>query len=340
MQQASGASGASHPVPPATPAAPGPGLRPPSARKGPILVTGSHRSGSTWVGNQLALAANCGYVHEPFNTRTRAGLSNAPFPTDFTYVTAGNEALYLPGLRDTLNWRYALGPEIRSLRTPRDAGRMIRDYGYFETMRLRGARMIVKDPIAIFSANWLVETFDMPAVIIIRHPAAFVASLIAAGWVKFPFRILAAQTELMRDRLAPFEGEIAAAAADLPEPLEVGILLWRLIHHHIRLLRAEHPDWIFVRHEDLSRDPVGAFRDLYGRIGLDFTDRIEARIRAMSGQDGGVAALSIFGTTRRVVRNSQDTISYFRKRLTPEQIAAIRRGAEDVWPDFYAASEW
>lgn len=331
MQQASIASGP----------APAPELlRPLSDRKGPILVTGSHRSGSTWVGNLLALAPGCGYVHEPFNTKTRAGLSSAPFPTDLTYVTAENEALYLPGLRDTLSWRYAAGPELKSLRTPRDAARMARDYGYFETMRLRGARMIVKDPLALFSANWLVETFDMPAVVIIRHPASFVASLIAAGWVKFPFRILLQQRSLMQDRLAPFQGEIAAATAQQPEPLDVGILLWRLMHHHIRLLQAEHPDWIFVRHEDLSRDPVGGFRDVYARIGLDFTDKVEARIKAMSGQDGGVAALSLFGTTRRVVRNSRDTISYFKKRLTPEQIDKIRRDAEDVWPDFYAASDW
>jgi LPS sulfotransferase NodH len=31
----------------------------------PILVTGAHRSGTTWVGKMLALAAGTGYAHEP-----------------------------------------------------------------------------------------------------------------------------------------------------------------------------------------------------------------------------------------------------------------------------------
>ena len=312
----------------------------PSAASGPILVTGSHRSGSTWVGNVLALAPGTGYVHEPFNTKTRAGICDARFPTDLTYVTQANEAAYLPALRATLGWRYAFGAEAASLRTPRDAARMLRDAAYFATMRRRGARAIMKDPLALFSAEWLAERFDMPVVVIIRHPAAFVASLIAAGWTRFPFRILLGQERLMADRLAPFRAEIAAAAAAQPGPLEVGILLWRLIHHHIRLLRRDHPDWIFVRHEDLSRDPVDGFREVFARLGLAFSPEVAARINAMSGTDGGLAALSIFGTRRRTVRNSRDAVGYFRKRLTGPQIEAIRRDSRDVWEDFYAEADW
>jgi len=312
----------------------------PATRSGPILVTGSHRSGSTWVGNALAFAPGTGYVHEPFNTKTRLGLCDAHFPTDFTYVTPETEAAYLPALRNTLAWRYALGAEIRSLRSPRDAARMVRDLAYFETMRRRRARMIMKDPIALFSAEWLSARFDMPVVVIIRHPAAFVASLIAAGWVKFPFRVLADQDRLMCDRLAPLRAEIEAAAATHPEPLEVGILLWRAMHHHIGLLRRDHPDWIFVRHEDLSQGPVPGFEEIYARLGLPFGPGAAARIEAMSGGDGGLAALSIFGTRRRTVRDSRVATSLFRKRLTEAQIDRIRDAAADVWPEFYAPEDW
>lgn len=312
----------------------------PAARSGPILVTGSHRSGSTWVGNVLNLAPRTGYVHEPFNTKTRPGLCDARFPTDFTYVTPETEAAWLPGLRDTLSWRYALGPEARSLRSPRDAARMVRDLAYFETMRRRRARLIMKDPIALFSAEWLSARFDMPVVTVIRHPAAFVASLIAAGWTRFPFRVLGDQERLMAERLAPFRDEIAAAARVHPAPLEVGILLWRAMHHHIGLLRRDHPDWIFVRHEDLSQDPVPGFRDVYARLGLPFGPDVAARIETMSGGDGGLAALSIFGTRRRTVRDSRAAASYFRKRLSEAEIARIRDAAEDVWPAFYGPEDW
>ena len=144
----------------------------------------------------------------------------------------------------------------------------------------------------------------------------------------------------MAERLAPFRADIAAATATHPDPLEVGILLWRAMHHHIGLLRRDHPDWIFVRHEDLSQAPVPGFEALYARLGLGFGPEVAARIEAMSGGDGGLAALSIFGTRRRTVRDSRAAASYFHKRLSEAQIARIREAADDVWPEFYGPEDW
>ncbi|HUH21151.1 MAG TPA: hypothetical protein VLZ09_04715, partial [Gaiellaceae bacterium] len=61
-----------------------------ASAKRPILVTGAHRSGTTWVGKMLALAPGVGYVHEPFNPRFSAGR----FDRYFTVVTRENEARY------------------------------------------------------------------------------------------------------------------------------------------------------------------------------------------------------------------------------------------------------
>ncbi len=58
----------------------------------PILVTGAHRSGTTWIGKMLALAPGVGYVHEPFSPLTAPGISGAPFDRFFAYVTAENAA--------------------------------------------------------------------------------------------------------------------------------------------------------------------------------------------------------------------------------------------------------
>ena len=101
----------------------------------PILVTGAHRSGTTWVGKMLALAPGVAYVHEPFSPKTPKGLSPAPFRRYFTVVTRANEARYRPGLERTLALRYDLGAQLRSVRSWRDVARIPRDYG-----RLRGAR--------------------------------------------------------------------------------------------------------------------------------------------------------------------------------------------------------
>ena len=116
-------------------------------------------------------------------------------------------------------------------------------------MRQRGARVILKDPLAIFSADWLAARFGARVVVIIRHPAAFVASMRAAGFV-LNFRAFQNQPRLIEDRLAPFAAEIAAAGQGPQAGIGADTLLWKLLHHHIALLMAEHPDWIFVRHED------------------------------------------------------------------------------------------
>ena len=314
------------------------GVVTPAASRRPILVTGSPRSGSTWVGNVLALDRNSGYVHEPFNNHCPPGLCRAGLH-DFTYITAENEALYLDALSDTLAWRYSTAAELRTLRTPRGLARLARDFAYFEAMRQRGARVIVKDPLAIFSADWLAQRFGAQVVVIIRHPASFVASMRAAGFIMH-FKSLHNQPRLIEDRLAPFAEAIAAATLNPSDSIEANTLLWNVLHHHIDQLRSEHSDWIFVRHEDLSRDPVTSFGELFDRLGLDFSETVRTSLDQFTTDPGALGRLSLFGNKRRTMRNSQESMTYFRKRLMPEQIDQIRRDAAPLWQLFYSEEDW
>lgn len=271
--------------------APGTAADPALSTQAPILVTGAPRSGSTWVGNVLSLDPRSGYIHEPFNKNSPDGRCRARFAHGFTYVTEENEAGYLAPLADTLAWKYSPGAELRRISNPpvrprkvavpRDLARLARDFSYFEYMRRRGQRVILKDPLALFSANWLARRFGARVVVVIRHPAAFVASLRAAGWDRVRFEIFQNQARLMQDRLAPYRDAVARAVTERPDGIEAGALHWNLMHHHIDRLRAEHPDWIFVRHEDLSRDPVRGFEDLFPAARPRFLPRCAAESRAV-----------------------------------------------------------
>ena len=55
----------------------------------PILVSGSHRSGSTWVGKTIALSNKVRYVHEPFNIQM--DVHNAPFKYWFQYLSENSD---------------------------------------------------------------------------------------------------------------------------------------------------------------------------------------------------------------------------------------------------------
>ena len=47
--------------------------------KKPLLLTGSHRSGSTWVGIIMAASPSVGYIHEPLNLNHHPGICGAEF---------------------------------------------------------------------------------------------------------------------------------------------------------------------------------------------------------------------------------------------------------------------
>ena len=123
----------------------------------PILVTGAHRSGTTWVGKMLAASPQIAYISEPLNVLHRLGVLRTSVAHWYTYICYANEDLYLPALNDTLAFRYHPLAEIQSLRSRKDIGRMFRDWNIFTQGRLFKRQPLLKDPFAVFSAPWFAE---------------------------------------------------------------------------------------------------------------------------------------------------------------------------------------
>lgn len=310
--------------------------KPPSSDvRRPILVTGSHRSGTTWVGRMLAAAPGVAYLHEPFNPFHRPGTCAAHIERWFEYVPPGGASPFERPLRRTIGLEYDLGAEVAALRSPRDFGRMVRDALRFRIWKAQGRRPLVKDPIAIFSAEWLSTTFDMDVVVMIRHPAAFVGSLKQASW-RHPVSDLAGQRSLVRDLLDGFEAEIAAAVDREEDLVQHGILLWRLMHHVILEYRARHPEWTFLRHEDVSRDPAPTFADLYRRLGLQLSASARATIERHTAAYNPTEARN----TQDLLRDSRENVQNWKRRLDASEIERIRAGTADIWPKLYSDDEW
>jgi hypothetical protein len=301
----------------------------------PILVTGAHRSGTTWIGRMLALAPGVAYVHEPFSPKTPKGLSPAPFRRYFTVVTRANEARYRPGLEETLALRYDLGAQLRSVRGWRDVARIPRDYRRLRTARRSGRRPLMKDPIALLSAEWLAETFGMEPVVLIRHPAAFAASLKRLGW-KHSFATFFDDDGSLPEVVAPFEAEIREQAEHPGEILAQAALLWRLLYNAVDGYRERHPDWIYLRHEDASLDPVATFERLYGRFGLDLTPATRAEIAKASASDNPAELAS----PHSVALDSAASLGRWRGDLTDDEVETLRERTRDVWPRFYSDEDW
>ena len=305
----------------------------------PILVTGSHRSGSTWTGRMIAASEEVGYIHEPFNIITRPTakyrINLHSFDNWFQYVCPLNGSEYDQIFSDAVDFKYDLLPFADAIRTPADAFHVMMNYLTFRHFRKMELRPLIKDPIAIFSAEWLYQKFDMDVVVLIRHPAAFASSLKIKSW-DFEFRHFLNQPLLMERVLKPFETEIINYSETPPDIIKQAILLWNCIHYVILEYRKNHPDWIFIRHEDLSRDPVEGFSEIYKSLGLDFQDYVKMKIIESSNEGNPVE--NVQGDEFK--RNSREVIATWKNRLSENQIAEIRDQTQHIASQFYSDLEW
>ena len=274
----------------------------------------------------LAVAPGVAYIHEPFSPETRPGVNGAPFERYFTRVTAENESRYLPHLERTLAFRYDTRAQLKALRTAADVAWAGRDALAFARARVRHARPLVKDPIALLSADWLAARFDMDVVVTIRHPAAFAASVLRLGW-QHDFDSFAGD-----ERLRPFADDLRRPGGNL----EQAALLWRILYSIVDGYREQHPEWTFVRHEDAARAPAGTFEQLYARLGLELTPHARRTIERSSEAGNPVAPPS----PHAVRLDSAASARRWRTQLTPDEIAWLREATQDVWPRFYADGDW
>ncbi|MDB5300694.1 MAG: hypothetical protein JWO87_2357 [Phycisphaerales bacterium] len=115
-------------------------------------------------------------------------------------------------------------------------------------------------------------------------------------------------------------------------------MLWKALYFAVNRFRQEHPDWLFIRHEDISQDPPGGFEKICRHVAFDFTPRLRQAVL-----DSNDAALppeldpQLAFTTRR---NAAANLSNWKTRLGKDDVRIIRRCVQEVSQHFYNDSEW
>jgi hypothetical protein len=282
----------------------------------------------------LAEASDIAYLHEPLNPDSSPGLRGFRLATWFLYICDENGPRYEPELRRMLGYRHSLAHGLGAVRGPRSAAALWRDRTFFRDSSRAHRRPLAKDPIAVFSAEWLAATFEMDVVVLIRHPAAVVSSLLQLGAIPSCARLLA-QPLLTRDRLGQFRKQLEELREQPGDRLLEAALLWRLVYHVVEQYRSRHANWIFVRHEDISRRPVEAFADLYGKLGIEFTAAAEASVRRHSAVQNPRELESPFD----IRLASASSLDNWRRRLSPADVERVRRITAGGAP-FYGAGDW
>lgn len=303
--------------------------------RSPILVTGTHRSGTTWVGKMLAADADTAYISEPLNVLHRPGVFRAPVQHWYTYITEENENEYLPAFHELLNFQYHTLLEIKSIRSVKDFLRMGRDFRIFFDGSMKGQRALIKDPFAVFSIVWFAQRLGCEIVVTVRHPAAFASSLKRLGW-NYDFRNLLDQPLLMRDLLENDRREMETITPD--DIVGQAALLWKYIHRFVHSTHSLSPRFNIIRHEDLSRDPIPGFQALYASLKLDFTERVRQIILNSSNSENPAKLAK--NKTHSIKLDSRASLDNWKKILTLDEVTRVRKLTEGVSAHFYSDDEW
>lgn len=299
-----------------------------------LLVTGAHRTGTTWVGKMLA-AGGYAYISEPLNVLHRTGVMRAPVRRWYTYINGENEGEYLPAFQKTLALQYGLFPEIKSIKSGRDILRLGRDYSIFLRGRLANQPPLLKDPFAVFSLRWFMERLDCRVVVTVRHPAGFASSLKRLNWT-FNFRDLLDQPLLMRDHLEPYRADMERISPE--DVIGQAALLWRIIYHIVHDTRENYPSMLILRHEDLSSDPLRGFARAYESLRMAYTPKIQELIRSSSSSENPTELSR--QKVHAVKLDSRANLENWKKRLGEDEIARIRDLTGDVVQWFYPDVKW
>lgn len=302
----------------------------------PILVTGCPRSGTAWVAHVLAEAPGIYYVHEPFNVSAphcRCGVK-----LDYWFYSAAAEdvALHrhiehlLSSPVHPINLLNALGATLSRHRR-REGLKKLKTLA----TSLMKARALVKDPLALFSAEWLAREFDMEVLVMIRHPAAIVNSYLELNW-SHPFSHFLQQHQLLNGCLSPFAREIEEFAAGNCPLIDQASLLWRLIHFQIHCYQLRHPHWTFVRYCDLASDPFAGFAAVFRQMSLPMTPAVREKIATCSSTPSQEELANPYS----IRRDSKSNVKRWKQRLTAAEIRHIKRNVRDVSPYFYTDEEW
>ncbi len=320
----------------------------------PVLITGSHRSGTTWVGKVLKTAPNVFYIHEPLtpNSITRSSLF---FDLWYQYyIPTSDHSNIKSVLEELLDGKYYLASVLHfKKKLPHTDYRNLNgvnddkfDYKYIkwrwktflDSLGMRGSsKMIplIKDPIALTAAEWLYENFQSRNVLLIRHPAAFVSSLKRLDW-RFNFENFTRQPEMINRFFSSIRSEIEKPPND---PISEAALVWKCLMIIIADYQKKYPDWIYIRHEDLSINPIKEFEQLCSKLDLDFTEKMKTEIEKTSSSRNP-QDVSSDSRVHQMNRDSVANISSWKKRLSQSEINIVKKITKNIADQFYSDEEW
>lgn len=258
----------------------------------PILVTGAVRSGTTFVGRILNLSGETLYMWEPFNMGVKSRSKNGAFDHFFEYLEPDS-----PKTKDVKRYLREYSKvhagDFKRVKTKNPERRnfefsiLLKKIAF--NLNIGKIRPLFKDPIAVFSAEWIYQQYnDVKVVVMTRNPLTFVESFVKLAW-NIDYRDMEQQHELMKTLTPDQIKEIAkfSATNDYEDVVDKAILFWKIAYTRFLSYKENYPQWHFVKIEDIKNDPVKHFTKMYEYCELKITDKVRGQLKEQAEASGG-----------------------------------------------------
>jgi hypothetical protein len=257
-----------------------------------IIVAGTARSGTTWLGDLIASQIPCRILFEPFHSELVPEYRGFHY---FQYMRPGTENPKFHGFA-----RKVLTGEIRNRWIDRQNERI------FSRVRL------VKEVRANLALKWLHDRFpEVPIVFLIRHPCAVVCSRMELGWATdLDIEPLLAQTELIEDHLLPYMDLINNAKTTE----EKHTIIW-CVSNLVPLKQLLPGEARIMYYENLCTQPEKELPALFEFVGQIYTKTGIEKINEPS-QTTKVTSAIVTGT---------DKIESWKQKLSRTQVDHVLR---------------
>ena len=270
-----------------------------------IIVAGSGRSGTTWLGNIIAADLRFRTIFEPFNARRvpeakAAGISLRP------YCPLGEEC---PSLYHFT--QRALTGKLRNKWVDRQ-GR-----------RFWAWRFLLKTIRATLLLAWIDENFHPPIVYLIRHPGGVVASRCRLGWESH-LDVFLSQPALVRDYLSPYKDVIKSATTEVQKHT----VMW-CVENIVPLKQLSRYGWFFCTYEHLYTEPMQETHRLLSRLGLKET---RARLNA-------IRRLSHVTHKESALKKAENILTAWKKDLSAQDMADMTAILREFGIELYRMDE-
>lgn len=255
------------------------------------VVAGVARSGTTWLADVLAAGRRARVMFEPFHAQRVEGYRQ------FEYLQ------YLrPDTDDPALLAFAENVLRGRIRHPAWIDQNA-DHLFPRTR-------VIKDVRICLFLRWLTEHFpDVPAIFVVRHPCAVVASHLGLEWsVEQDFRSILAQPQLIEDHLTSHSDWMHG----LRDQVDMLATIWSVENLvALRQLRGSNVPVVF--YENLVWHPDRALPVLFPSIGREFDPAI---LRGLNRHSDTVFKGS-------PLYSGEDPTTAWKRRLTEEQIGRV-----------------